>query len=147
MGCDNKFEEGDVVVPYSTNTEGLYGVLYKPQVVEKVISGKEVLLGGCSVLFNTNFLLRPHIVCAANKLSDGTILAGARHWDSVMRGQATKMSLRTKDDIGVEQGFIDQWGNFYDRKLAMQVVKQNGQPFNIERNGGQDNELYSEGLY
>lgn len=46
-----------------------------------------------------------------------------------------------------EQGFIDQWGCFYTRTEAMQAVKASGQPFNIKRNGGNDDELYSEGLY
>jgi hypothetical protein len=51
------------------------------------------------------------------------------------------------DCIVADQGFIDQWGQFYTRREAMRVVKESGQPFNLERNGSQDEKLFSEGLY
>ena len=87
------------------------------------------------------------IVCAAIRIGDWSyLLCGARHWDSVMHKQADKMGLSRKL-ITEEQGFIDQFGEFLSRKEAMKIVKENGQPFNIERNGGSDDELYSEGLY
>jgi hypothetical protein len=89
--------------------------------------------------------VKPWIVCAAMKSGEITV-CGARHFDGIMRGQVAiiKMSFDVKR---WEQGFIDQWGKFYNRKEAMQIVKDNGQPFSIERNGGKDDELYSEGLY
>lgn len=83
------------------------------------------------------------IVCAANKF-DNVILCGARHWDKVMRAQADAMGIRGGRE---EQGFIDQFGDFLTREEAMAIVKMNGQSFNIKRNGGSDNELFSEGLY
>lgn len=87
------------------------------------------------------------IVCAA--CSDSTIIiCGARHWDKIMNRQFDAIK-RTNPDLRsskFEQGFIDQFGEFLTRKEAMKVVKENGQPFDAERNGD-DDELYSEGLY
>lgn len=92
-----------------------------------------------------NGLVKPKevIVCAANKLPSGVILCGARHWDSVMCAQADAMGVTGGDE---EQGFINQFGEFKTRDEAMEVVRKNGQPFDIDRNGG-DRHLFSEGLY
>lgn len=95
-----------------------------------------------------NNLVKPPqiVVCAANKLPVAggfVILCGARHWDKVMCKQADVMGLRGGDE---QQGFIDQFGDFLTREEAMVVVKESGQPFNIERNVG-DICLFSEGLY
>ena len=91
--------------------------------------------------------VKPWMVCAANRRGDMLIL-GARHWDKLMRSH-----LETYEDAGLmggtdwEQGFIDQWGRFYNRKDAMKAVKESGQPFNAKRNSGNGDDLYSEGLY
>jgi hypothetical protein len=82
------------------------------------------------------------VVCAANRFGD-IILCGARHWDSIMRGQAKAMGIKAYD---AEQGFIDQFGIFLTREEAYITVQESGQPFNAERNGC-DHELYSEGIY
>lgn len=87
---------------------------------------------------------KPVIVCAANRNKDGHIICGARHWDKIM------VSQFKQDHIAGflwEQGFIDQFGKFYNRKDAMKVVKESCQPFNADRNGGNGEDLYSEGLY
>lgn len=91
-----------------------------------------------------NNLIKPQqiVVCAAVKVGD-LILCGARHCDSVMRKQAEAADTSMKNG---EQGFIDQFGDFIGRKEAMEIVKKNGQPFDIERNRG-DTILFSEGLY
>jgi hypothetical protein len=82
------------------------------------------------------------VVCAANKFDD-VILCGARHWDKVMCAQANAMGIKGGTE---EQGFIDQFGDFLTREEAMEIVKKNGQRFDIESNGCTV-ELYSEGLY
>lgn len=82
------------------------------------------------------------VVCAANR-KDGVTFCGARHCDSVMRKQAEAAGIKL---TAAEQGFINQFGEFLTREEAMQVVKESGQPFNIERNNG-DSYLFSEGLY
>lgn len=83
------------------------------------------------------------VVCAANRI-DGIIICGARHWDKIMCRVADRLGIKGGRE---EQGFINQFGEFLTREEAMEVVKASGQPFNIERNGGSDKELYSEGLY
>lgn len=83
------------------------------------------------------------IVCAANRLPNGVILCGARHWDNIMCNQADAMGVEGGDE---EQGFINQFGEFRTREEAMKIVLENGQPFDIDRNMG-DLCLFSEGLY
>lgn len=82
----------------------------------------------------------PWIVCAANRYGD-TIIAGARHHDSIMRGTVRAIGggdwrkgwdILLGDDwkergSNEEQGFIDQWGRFYTREEASYVAAQNGQ--------------------
>ena len=106
---------------------------------------------------------KPRIVCAANKYFiehmpdaeyildneiEELIIAGARHWDSVMRGVWDTLDDYTISCIDRNkevQGFIDQFGNFYDRKEAYKIAKENNQ---IIRDLGHDNgELFSEHLY
>ena len=86
-----------------------------------------------------------HIVCAANKLGD-LIIPGPRHFDGTMHRLIEALGI--KDDAHkMEQGFIDQFGRFWSRETAMQIVKDHKQPFDMESNGGNDRQLFSEGLY
>ena len=82
------------------------------------------------------------VVCAANRLEDGLIICGARHWDQVMRSVADRIGW--DDCKPSEQGFIDQWGNFMDRKEARMVAIENKQPL-TDRLHSRD--LFSENLY
>ena len=90
---------------------------------------------------------RRKIIAAANKLGDsGVLLVGARHWDLVMHRQFEAM----KDSLGlsshatcIKQGFIDQYGQFVDRKEALEIAHKNNQ----ELIGKDWPELYSENLY
>lgn len=86
------------------------------------------------------------IVCAANKLPNGLIICGARHWDNLMREQADAAGWFDNRCGHEEQGFIDQFGEWYNREDALKVVLKSGQPFNAKRNGC-NKELFSEGLY
>lgn len=86
-----------------------------------------------------------HIVCAANKLGD-LIIAGPRHFDNTMRRVIERLGLQ-EEAHKMEQGFIDQFGRFWSREVAMQIVKDHKQPFDRESNGGTDKVLFSEGLY
>ena len=87
----------------------------------------------------------PIIVCAANKHpTNGRIICGARHYDPIMRAQINA-SEGADSWKGCEQGFIDQYGQFYTREEALLIAKKNGQ---IRRRvGGDDNRLFSENLY
>lgn len=90
---------------------------------------------------------KPWIVCAAIR-RNFHIITGARHWDSIMHNQADAYNAISDAPSKMwEQGFIDQWGKFYNRKEAMKIVKQSGQPFDEKRNSGNGEDLYSEGLY
>ncbi len=101
-----------------------------------------------------DFCANPHkylkIVCAAiRNPKDSHIITGARHFDLIMHGQMChyKISEATGFPIQWEQGFIDHLGNFHNRQEALKIVKANGQPLNVQRNGGNGEDLYSEGLY
>lgn len=89
-----------------------------------------------------------HIVCAANKFG-AVLLIGARHWNQNMHAQAdVHGGIKELRKLGKEeQGFIDQFGDYHNRVDALRIVKNNGQPFDEKRNGGNGTELFSEGLY
>jgi hypothetical protein len=83
------------------------------------------------------------IICAANRNhQSGQVVLGIRHWDSFM--------VKFMDtDVGqVDQGFIDNKGNFLSRTEAWKVADEAGQ---IRRHVGGDatdgGTLYSENLY
>lgn len=92
--------------------------------------------------------LKPWIVCAAIRTGNH-IITGARHFDEIMHQNVFMYRSVTRSEgfIPWEQGFIDQFGNFHNRVDALQIVKENGQPFNAGHNRGSSNELYSEEIY
>lgn len=86
------------------------------------------------------------VVCAACKRGE-LIIAGARHFDKVMRSQLNHIAARTHA-IEWQEGFINQFGDFLTREEAMKVAIAAGQKIDIMRGCGGDKEtLYSEGLY
>lgn len=80
------------------------------------------------------------VVCAANKVGD-VILCGARHWDAIMHKQAEAMGF---EGHKADQGFIDQYGQFMDRKEARVVALASGQKL---RDPDIGDSLFSENLY
>lgn len=90
----------------------------------------------------------PVIVCAAYRHPHlKFVIAGARHSDKIMQPWVKMIRRFYGAGWQWEQGFIDQFGKFYNRVDAMQAVLKSGQPFDAERNSGSGDELYSEGLY
>lgn len=92
------------------------------------------------------------VLCAANKLPDGHLILGARHWDDIMR-TSFWLYLKAKGvgeeqvlEGGVLQGFVDQWGNFLGREKAWEVAEKQGQ-IRHTGPGFKGPELYSENLY
>lgn len=85
------------------------------------------------------------VVCAAILYQD-FIVCGARHFDMPMHSVLGKIPHHITEAGFVDQGFIDQWGVFMDRKEAFLVAKSARQ---IRRKtGGKDSKkLYSEDLY
>ncbi len=89
------------------------------------------------------------IVCAANR-HDGIIIAGVRHWDSIMRGLFAGPEIEKNHPMNVawEQGFLDNKYQFLTRTEAWKVAEAAGQI--VRRCGGDeadDGTLYSENLY
>lgn len=71
---------------------------------------------------------RPIIVCAANKMPDGLLILGARHWDAQMVTTIRAIYKDVNQTLGLaEQGFVDQFNRFYTREEADQIAKQNDQ--------------------
>lgn len=83
------------------------------------------------------------IVCAANRHKvSGRIIAGPRHWDAIMRAQVHR---ETEDFGNWEQGFIDQFCQWYTREEAYVIAERHGQIKNpLAHAVGY---LYSENLY
>ena len=63
------------------------------------------------------------IVCAAIR-KRGNVICGARHFDQIMR---CCLNATGETSVGWEQGFVDQWGVFLDRKEAWSVADAAGQ--------------------
>lgn len=97
----------------------------------------------------------PRIVCAANKCFDAEgdehVVIGARHYCPTMSKNYDALEAlvgKVKSNI-YEQGFIDQFGTWYNREDAWVIAKANDQI--VWLCGGQrledDCDLYSENLY
>ena len=91
------------------------------------------------------------VVAAATKCffhwGEEHVVVGVRHFDAFMRKSIQLLQEKHGVRVDEEQGFVDQYGVFMSRTEAMQVVKASGQPFSLNRNGGEDDELYSEGVW
>ena len=83
------------------------------------------------------------IVCAANRTSDGLIICGARHWDTLMH--AAFQRVRDYSDP-IEQGFVDNFGVFYNRAAAFRIATA-AEQIRHKTGNPNSNELFSEDLY
>lgn len=75
------------------------------------------------------------------------IAIGPRHGDPTMRLHMDLICNVLGEKPAhkdVDQGFIDQWGNFMDREEALVIAKKQNQ---ILEKQGYDKELFSEDLY
>lgn len=95
--------------------------------------------------------VQPRIVCAAVKSRDNQIVASPRHMDiiarNIIRALADCESVREWAE-GSEQGFVDQFGIYYNRTEAWKIAEAAGQI--LRRCGGDTangGTLYSENLY
>lgn len=80
------------------------------------------------------------IVCAAVKFTNGTVILGARHYDKSM----VDVILKLPEMKESEQGFIDQYGNFYNREDSLKIATTAEQ---LRRKTGNKHQLFSEDLY
>jgi hypothetical protein len=96
---------------------------------------------------NTSPAIQRRVVCSAIRNSSGELILGARHYDSQMRTsiESHKDGKSFHHRNGKDQGFIDQWNVYMDRKEAYKVAEAAGQILHPEH--CTNRELYSEGLY
>jgi len=97
------------------------------------------------------------VVCAAMKLKDGTVVTGVRHTSPDMRSVMKRIFGPGYHRLVVEQGFLDNRGNFLTREEAWKVADRAGQirrldskeflPSPREAGVGDEGTLYSENLY
>ena len=103
------------------------------------------------IYWDKNQLIQRRIVCAANrfKLKDGGVLVlpGVRHYSKDMGAVLDVISdkLESEQVVSDDQGFIDQYSNYWTRKEAM-IIATHANQVRINR-GGRVDELYSEDLY
>jgi len=96
------------------------------------------------------FKVNLRIVAAANRYGD-IIAIGPRHYSNGMRisidglGGSKLLYKYAGGDSGAEQGFVDQYGTFYDRKEAWDIAQANGQI--LYPDIGPVGTLFSEHLY
>jgi len=94
------------------------------------------------------------IVAAANRYGD-MVIVGSRHYCVSMNAQIDLIGLDalrayaalfdSPEEYGYQQGFIDQYGKFHDRKQALAIALENGQVKKEDLHTG--NDLYSEDLW
>jgi len=92
------------------------------------------------------------IVCAANYNKEHDIIVcGVRHFDMIMHGQIHYVNaVHYPKAQGSEwkQGFVNQFGEFRDRKQALIIAREAGQLDNKVKSGNPNSdELFSEDLY
>jgi hypothetical protein len=98
-------------------------------------------------------LLQRVIVCAANrfKLKDGgeLVIPGTRHYskDMALVLDQIRDKVVSEQVYGDDQGFLDQWGNYFTRKEALIIATHAGQINTRRQKGGPVDTLFSEDLY
>lgn len=98
------------------------------------------------------YTFQQRIVCAANRSECGKIVLGVRHFDMQMHRQikAFRESFNDPSLKFREQGFIDNQGNFFNRKEAWIIAEKANQiyrrvPGDVDSEGF--GRLFSENLY
>lgn len=89
-------------------------------------------------------LEKRRVVCAACR-KDNIILAGARHFDTVMASQIESMIFPAGYFADAEQGFIDQFGIFLTRAEAQVLAREKLQI--LDATQIHTGALFSEDLY
>lgn len=96
---------------------------------------------------NNNLPVVPErIVCAANLLTCGITLLGARHGDEAMQHVYDNLSNEWITRKGEIQGFYTSWQRFVTQEEAMIIAREQGQLFRPDGTHNPD-VLYSECLY
>jgi hypothetical protein len=90
-----------------------------------------------------------YVVCAAiRRASDGAIICGVRHYDALMRATANREGGVREQWLGVEQGFVDNFGKWLTRQEAWEIAESQGQIRSLtEGDVRVPGTLFSEDLY
>lgn len=97
--------------------------------------------------------LQRRIVCAANRfvMTNGEylVIPGSRHYSPDMANvtDAVRENLVSDHVTGEDQGFIDQWGDYWNRKDAFIIAYHAGQINKVRKKGAPFDTLFSEDLY
>lgn len=86
------------------------------------------------------------VVCAATRYGD-VVIPSARHHDPLMHQTAKLMGVSRVTHGIPEQGFIDQFGVFMDRKEALAIAVHMGQVNVYRPKSAPYDALFSEDLY
>jgi len=102
----------------------------------------------CTDYLNDPLKGKRRVVCAAIRNNEIVIL-GVRHHDKFINEQIGEMIDNGYhwEKSNEEQGFVDQWGNFLNRKDALIVAKSSGQILKWCPGADGSKELFSENLY
>ena len=108
---------------------------------------QDVKAPACGQSGSTDGLAPSRIVCAAIRAYDGEVLLGIRHYSPDMLAQmrARPTGNKFSHRYGVDQGFVDQHGNYFTRAEAYRIASDARQVIRPEACLGY--ELCSEGLY
>lgn len=90
------------------------------------------------------------IVAAAMRNKEGMVIVSPRHFDVTCHNTLNMLTPEyRKSFMGgrEEQGFVDQWGNFYTREQALEIAKSNGQYNRYDSRCTHKTQLFSENLY
>lgn len=90
----------------------------------------------------------PRIVCAAAKFENDIVIPSPRHFDRTYHNLFDLLNVNgaLQNQHRPIQGFIDQYGCFYNRKWALSIATAAGQ-IDPEKKTWPINELFSEDLY
>lgn len=97
--------------------------------------------------------LQRRIVCAANrfelKSGETLVVPGVRHYSPDMAKVLDQFreKLVSEQVYGDNQGFVDQWGNYFTRKEALIIATHSGQINRWNEKTFPKDELFSEDLY
>lgn len=101
--------------------------------------------------WNNNKKYQRRIVSAANRytlLSGETIVIPCvRHYSKEHQLIIDNLPLKTKHVIDNNQGFIDQYSNYWTREEALVIAANAGQINTVREKSFPENKLFSEDLY
>lgn len=91
---------------------------------------------------------KPRIVSAAAQFNSGLIIPSPRHYDKTFHNllKVIKAGNRHLVADSPRQGFIDQFGCFYNRNMALKIALDAGQ-VNMDKKTDPKDRLFSEDLY